>query len=299
MLALPGPADAALIYATSVNSTDVFTVNTVTHAVTPVFNAGVDMDSLFFDPSGRIVYSALNNGLVGAFNPVTLSNSNLATGLNAPIDMALEPSLTSFLVSDSSSHLVRISLSGSGVITSLNVGSRPDGIIYDNTGRLFVNVGCGFTCNGSVVEQINPITGAVIQTTGDLGVFLDGLTFDPSTGKLFASDYNNGRIVELDPGNLAAGGTFLTPTGAALNQNDGVVSDGLGNLYIASRGNSEVVQYDIATNAAIDLASINGIDDLAPVSGLGSTPGNVPEPSDLPLLAMGLAAITWLRRKFV
>ena len=152
-------ASADLVYATSINTGQIFTVDSTTHVVTPVVNTGRPLDSLFFDPSGRIVYSELDNGTVAAYNPTTHTNVNLATGLTAPIDMALDPSGTSFLVSDSTSHLVRISLSGSGVIGSLNVGERPDGVIYDSSGRLFVNVSSGFTNNNSQVEQINPTTG--------------------------------------------------------------------------------------------------------------------------------------------
>lgn len=301
VFALSGSARAELIYATSINTDQVFTVDTTTHVLTPIFNAGVPLDSLFFDPSGRLIYSELDNGTVSALNVTTLSHVTLATGLTAPIDMALEPSLTSFLVSDSTANLVRISLSGSGVINHLSLGLRPDGVIYDNTGRLFVNVSTGFTANNSQVWQINPTTGAVIQSTGNLGVFLDGLTFDPSTGKLFASDYNNGRIFEFDPNNLSASPTIITPMisgNDALSQPDGIDADGNGNLFIASRNNGEVVEYSLGTTTTTDLAFISGLDDLAPVAGLGSL-NTVPEPASLPLLAAGLAAAAWLRRKRV
>jgi hypothetical protein len=67
------------------------------------------------------------------------------------------------------------------------------------------SVGPGFTANNSQVEQINPTTGAVIATSGNTGVFLDGLTFDSFTGMSFAAYYNNGRIVEINPNNLSQG----------------------------------------------------------------------------------------------
>jgi sugar lactone lactonase YvrE len=276
-----------IVYATSITTGQIFSVDATTHVVTPVVNTGRDLDSLFFDPSGRIVYSELDNGTVAAYNPVTNTNVNLATGLTAPIDMALEPSGTSFLVSDSTSHLVRISLSGSGVINSLNVSTRPDGVIYDSSGRLFVNISTGFTANDSQVKQIDPTTGAVLHTSGNTGVFLDGLTYDSFTGMLFASDYNNGRILEINPNNLSSF-TVLTPTGAALSDPDGITSDGQGNLFIASRANSHVIEYNIATNTATVVGTINGLDDLAPVSGLGAP---TPEPSSM-IIVVACTTIT-------
>jgi DNA-binding beta-propeller fold protein YncE len=307
-LELAPPTSAEVVYATSINTGIIYTVDSSTHTVTPFFNAGADLDSLFFDPSGRIVFSELDNGIVAAFNPNTNSRVNLATGLAQPIDMALEPNLTSFLVSTASSNnLTRVSLSG-GVLGTLGLGGRrPDGVIYDASGRLFVNTSTGFQNNNSTVTQIDPTTGAIIHSSGNTGIFLDGLTYDSFTGKLFASDYNNGRILELDPNNLTSF-TDLTPLGAALSQPDGIVSDGMGNLFIASRANSHVIEYNILTNTATLIGTIDGLDDLAPVAGLGGsqppptpTPtgpaASVPEPSSLLLVGGSVLALLGHRRR--
>ena len=218
--------------------------------------------------------------------------------MNSPIDLSLEPNHTTFLVSDSGSNsLSRVPLAG-GASTTLSLTGRPDGIAYVGN-NLFVNVSGGFQVNNSQVEQINPTTGAVISTTGNTGVFLDGLTYDSFSGLLWATDYNNGRLVKIDPTTMAF--TIVTPTGGQLAHGgpDGLTSDGLGNLFIASRGDSNVVEYNIGTNTATNVGSISGLDDLAPASGLGS-PSSTPEPASILIAGIGgLALVSYQLRKKV
>jgi sugar lactone lactonase YvrE len=306
VLAICRPASAELLYATSVTSGTISIDNTTTGVVTPFYNdkSGADLDSLFFDPSGRIIYDRRQAGVVRAYDPVSGTNVRLYKESGSQlIDMALEPSKTSFLVSDANNdRLDRISLSGSGLITSLNVmytstqAGRPDGVIYDAAGRLFVNVSTGFTSQPTHLEQIDPTTGAILQTVSLNGIFLDGLTYDSYTGMLWASDYDHGRIVEINPNNLSY--TVITPSGASIADNgpDGIVSDGKGYLFIASRANNTIIQYDIATKVATAVGSLSGVDDLAPVSGLGAP---TPEPSSILIVSIcGLGMIAYrLRRR--
>jgi sugar lactone lactonase YvrE len=297
-------ASADTIYATSISTGVIYSDDTVTHVVTPVFNTGHDIDSLFFDPSGRIIYDELTEGRVLAYNPATGTNVTLFSQPGSqPIDLALEPSLRSFLVSDANhGQIDRISLSG-GLIDRLNVSyapgqaGRPDGIIYSPSGQLFVNVSTGFTNAPTHIEQIDPTTGAILHTGTIAGIFLDGLTYDSTTRMLWAADYNHGRIVEINPDNLSDF-TVFRPTGATIANGgpDGIVSDGHGHLFIASRANNTIIQYDIATNTATAIGTVNGLDDLAPASGLGAA---VPEPSSIILLSIaGLGILAHrLRRR--
>ncbi len=269
-------SNAAILYATSTSTQDLYSVNTATHAATAIFNTGNDIDSLFIDPAGRIVYDEQTIGKLLAYDPSNQTNVLLASGLSNPKDVVLEPNLTSFLVSDSAVNSVyRISLAGGVVGSPFNLGLRPDGITYNISGQLFVNVCTTPGTRDSNVEQIDPVTGAVIASTATLakpntGVFLDGLTYDTSTGMLFASDSPNSRIAAINPTTLSY--SFLTPTGAALSAPDGISADGLGNLFIASRGNSHILKYVIATNVATVVGTISGLDDMTPISGLGGVP---------------------------
>ncbi len=194
-LALCRPASAGTVYATSISTGTIYRDDTVTHIVTPVFNTGADVDSLFFDPSGRIIYDQLNAGKVLAYNPTTGTNVTLFSQSGSQlIDLALEPGRTSFLVSDAKNDQVdRISLTG-GLIDRLNIfyasgqQGRPDGVIYSPTGQLFVNVSTGFTNAPTDIEQIDPATGAILHTATMTGIFLDGLTYDSYAGMLWGAD---------------------------------------------------------------------------------------------------------------
>ncbi len=115
----------------------------------------------------------------------------------------------------------------------------------------------------------------------------------------YASSLFGNAIYSIDPNNLS---NVVNVTGhlGIIPGPDGITSDGLGNIFIASSdslGDSHVYQLDLINNTLTQNVMVPGLDDLAPASGLGSA---APEPSSLVLGAFGLIGTTaglFIRRR--
>jgi hypothetical protein len=239
-------------------------------------------DSLLFDANKNIIYTNLQTGQVRRFNTTTHVDSLIAGGFNDPADLCLEPGGGSLLVSDFLAGIIyRINLTTNAVSILGNYGGNPQGLAYDNLGRLYANLGTRSGGATSFVAQLNPVTGAILQQSVGL-VQLDGLTFDSFTGQLYDPSLSGNGIFRIDPTTL---GVTLLPgsTGVAF---DGITNDAAGNLYIANSGN-RIYQYNLPTSVLTPETIVAGLDDLAPAAGLGSTP----EPAGVILTLIGAAAV--------
>jgi uncharacterized repeat protein (TIGR01451 family) len=232
-------------------------------------------DSLAIVPgTNQIVYDEALTSQLRIVNPANCATDTLladsSNGINSPQDIYLElPTANTGCPAGHTCVLVSNFLGGSVTRTDLTVPGttvlkstfpRPEGIAYDSTGRLFVLAG-GFG-GISQVFQINPVTGATINTSAafDPTNTLDGLSFDPSTNLLFATSQAGNAVYSIDPSTLVAVNRGSVPTP------DGITNNGAGILYIASRGTApsfSVWSFNELTNVAAQLNPVDTIDDLA------------------------------------
>ncbi len=126
-----------------------------------------------------------------------------------------------------------------------------------------------------------------------------GLTYDPFTGDIIRSSAN--MIEQFDPTTGLIVSTFTSSTSG--DQFDQSAVDGHGHLFVASNnGNLLAIDYDITgligTGTSAEQFLAGSLDDIAPLSGAGSS--NTPLPGALPLFATGLSALGllgWRRKK--
>jgi hypothetical protein len=289
LIAARQAAAGQVLYVTSLNGQQILTADTGTNVVTPVFNTVGTPDSLIFDSNQNIIYTNLGTGQVRQFNTNTHTDSLIASGFNDPADLVLEPGGQSILVSDFlGGQIYRINLTTHAVSTLGNYGGNPQGTAYDNLGRLFANLGTRSGGLTSFLAQLDPVTGAIIHTSASF-LQLDGLTFDPFTGKLYDPSLAGAGIYQIDPTTLNA---TLLPNTAGTGF-DGITTDGAGNLYAAGPG--RIYEYNLITSTLTPETLVNSLDDLAPVFGAGA-PTPLPSSFVGGLVLLGIFGLIWKTR---
>jgi sugar lactone lactonase YvrE len=281
-----------LLYVTSTTGKQVLTADTGTNQVSAVFDTVGNPDSLIFDTHGNIIYSTVLQGQVRSYNPSTKIDTLLGGGLAAPADLALTPGGSSVLVSEANGgKIFKINLTTGKGSNLGSYGGNPQGLAFDTAGHLFAVLGFRSSTAASFIAQLDPTTGAILNQSAN-EISLDGLTYDPFSGKLYSGSFGGSGLYQFDPATLNA--TLLAnSTGVKF---DGLTTDSAGNLYLAAGG--FIYQYNLPTSTLTQETPVPGLDDLAPVTGLGSPP--VPEPTGLALFgisAAGLVGYSWRHRR--
>jgi DNA-binding beta-propeller fold protein YncE len=218
--------------------------------------------------NGKVLYTVTPRGTLEQFDPTTKTNRVLATFPNGgPRDMVYDPGRKSVLIAlYTSARLARYNFI-TGAVTvfpSAKLGSSLDGLAYDPAGNLYAVVSHNTIC------QLNPNTGAILQTLVLEPHYKvnggDGLLYDNFTHNLWAThDGTQGNgLIEIPltatkPPRL--GSPIFRQTGK-LHVPDGIITDGVGNLYIGE-GLQFLTQYSIPKNAIIKRVLVKGIDSPA------------------------------------
>src|SRR5947209_6967426 len=167
-----------VIYATERENNQIVQVNLTTNAITVVRNTFPGSpDSMVLDSQGRIIYDLADTNQLRRFDPAgapatcTIPNgacpsdvllADATNGISAPQDIVLDPGGASVLVSNFLGGTITRTNLTTLVTTVLANIQTPEGIAYDNTGRLFVLFAFGTAGDG--IAQLNPTTGAIIQS---------------------------------------------------------------------------------------------------------------------------------------
>ncbi len=124
-----------------------------------------------------------------------------------------------------------------------------------------------------------------------------GAAYDPFTNTIILM--GDGHITQLDSTGMVV---LADLTFSGQNFDQGTV-DGMGHLFAASNG-GDMTFIDFTATGLINSGAFvstqflaNFLDDVAPLSGAGSTrpPASVPEPGVLALLGIGLLGLIWSR----
>jgi hypothetical protein len=299
VLVTPGAASADFLYASDLNQAKIYKVDKDTGVLLQTIPVSEPLDTLIFNNQGNIIYTGYSVGGVGQVRMVNpsigiSSDTLLATIGNAAVDLALAPDGASVLAtSQATGKIYQVSLTSPGQTpTAFGNGQYTGGIVFDSSGRLFA------VSNSSIV-QLDPKTFNVIARSGTL-TGLDGLSFDPFTGNLFASSRTVNAVsgregfyeLSLNSASFLSATLITSSSFSSTFDPDGLEPDGQGNLYLASeasRGDNKIYRYDITTGKLTTLTGVlPGLDDLAPLVGAGAPA--VPEPSSIILVSAGVSS---------
>jgi hypothetical protein len=261
-------------------------------------------DGIIFDGAGHLLVGGQGTGNVYRLNPDGTNIQHVLSGSGQSYHLALGPSGAQVYTSAFGGALDIVPLSPFANGTSHNVSGSDNGVTQ-----------LAFAAGKSFYDNSQPNGNGTFGTI-DLNTFtttrilnselsIHGMVYDPFTGLI--TFFGAGAVGTVDPSlatNALIAASFKQRTGINFDFDQGAV-DGHGHALIAGNGEITFIDYsqtgDITSplNKVIIEGGFGGIDDVAPLVGLGAA--NVaPEPSALVLLAtgaFGLFGYGWRRRR--
>ena len=148
-----------------------------------------------------------------------------------------------------------------------NASGADDGLAVDDfsllpvvlSSRLFGTTANGGTGGTSTLVELDPVTGALINTVGPVGYLVNGLDYDPVSGKLYATTsandpvFKNGLLtIDMTSGAGTPIGSGNYPTYSSVNN---IRADPSGTLF-AFDGGSTLLTVDPITGVATSVGSL-------------------------------------------
>jgi len=238
-------------------------------SVSTLYSIGAEPDDLILNSAGQLIYTVPSTGTVNLYDPVANTNTVLASGLKYARDLIIEPGGETMLIGIyTPGKIVRYTFATGTTTTLTQKLGTCDGIAYDGFGNLYA------VANHSTIVQIDPVSGAVLSTlalephNGLNGA--DGLTFDPFTGNLWATQAGSlaKGLFEIFTNDFGFTGTFnsyVFTTQLKGSAPDGIKSDGKGNLYVGAI--NTIFVYNIPSNAITKSVIVGGADGVSLVPG--------------------------------
>lgn len=254
-------------------------------------------DGIVFAPNGNLLIGGQNTNQVYNVLP---SNGTFtsASSSTASFHLTLAPNGQSVYTSAFGGPLVNILLSNfvtANAPTVTNVTGGDTGITqlaFVPGGKTFYDISNPNCCGN--VGTINPTTGVTTRLASSVTA-AHGIVYDPYSH--LVDLFGDGYVATIDPSTETVSSSVFI-NGANFDQG---APDGFGHALIAGGGGLTFIDYEgtsiLTPNYTTFVGGFGNIDDIAPLSGIGSQTGNTPIPAALPLFASGLGGLVLFARR--